>query len=457
VTDHDGGVLQVSAIVLRARVIHSFVVGLQPDLSRISVRERKVRGMDVIVDRVAGLDVHKDTVVAAVRTAGGGRSKRDTQVRTFGTFQSQLESLADWLIECGVTHVAMEATGVFWKPVWHVLDERGFVELVLANPGHIKNVPGRKTDVNDATWIAQLLECGLLRASFVPPVEIRELRDVTRYRRQLSEERARETQRLQKILEDANVKLSSVASDTLGVTGRLILEALCRGERDPDVLAGMAKRRLKAKTEELRLSVPGRFNAHHARMVRELLDHIDYLANAIERLNVQIDEMMIPFTPARDRLDTIPGIAKRTAEIVIAEIGVDMTRFASSAHLASWAGLCPGNNESAGKHKATTTRSGNPWLTSALVEAAWSAVRTKDCYLGVKFWKIAKRRGQQRAIIAIAHTLVEICWHLLNTDTTYNEIGPDYLNDKDHPDRRKKHLVHQLEHLGYTVELQKTA
>lgn len=413
--------------------------------------------MDVIIDRVAGLDVHQKTVVACVRTPGSGRAKRDTQVKTFGTFQSQLESMRDWLIQQGVTHVAMEATGVYWKPVWHVLDSHGFVELVLANPGHIKNVPGRKTDVNDATWIAQLLECGLLRASFVPPVEIRELREVTRYRRQLTEERSRETLRLQKVLEDANVKLSSVASDTLGVTGRLILDALCQGERNPDVLADMAKRRLKAKTEELRLSVPGRFNNHHAGMVRELLAHIDYLEHAIGRLNVRVDEMMIPFVPARDRLDTIPGIAKRTAEIIVAEIGVDMTRFTSPAHLASWAGLCPGNNESAGKHKATTTRSGNPWLTSALVEAAWSAVRTKDCYLGVRFWRIAKRRGQQRAIIAIAHTLLVISWHLLTNETTYNELGPNYLAGNDQPERRRKQLINQLEHLGYTVQLTKAA
>jgi transposase len=408
--------------------------------------------MEVLVGRVAGLDVHQKTVVACVRTPGEGRTKRRSEVKTFTTFEGQLRTLRAWLIERGVTHVAMEATGVFWKPVWHVLDG-SFEELLLVNPAHIKNVPGRKTDVNDATWIAQLLECGLLRGSFVPPVEVRELRDVTRYRRQLVEERSREVQRLQKILEDANVKLTSVASDVLGVTGRLILDALCAGERDPDRLAEMAKQKLRAKIGDLRQAVPGRFNDHHARMVKELLAHIDYLEAAVDRLDEQIDVMMIPFVPARDRLDTIPGIAKRTAEIIIAEIGVDMTRFATPGHLASWAGLCPGNNESAGKHRATTTRSGNPWLTSALVEAAWSAARTKDCYLGVRFWRIAKRRGQQRALIAIAHTILIICWHLINDETTFEELGTDYLAGHDQPERRRRLLISQLEKLGYNVTL----
>jgi transposase len=408
--------------------------------------------MEVLVDRVAGLDVHQKTVVACVRTPGEGRTKRRSEVRTFTTFEGQLRALRAWLVEHGVTHVAMEATGVFWKPVWHVLDG-SFEELLLVNPAHIKNVPGRKTDVNDATWIAQLLECGLLRGSFVPPVEIRELRDITRYRRQLIEERSREIQRLQKTLEDANVKLTSVASDVLGVTGRLILDALCAGERDPDRLAEMAKQKLRAKIGDLRQAVPGRFNNHHARMVKELLAHIDYLQASVSRLDEQIDVMMIPFVPARDRLDTIPGIAKRTAEIIIAEIGIDMTRFATPAHLASWAGLCPGNNESAGKHRATTTRSGNPWLTSALVEAAWSAARTKGCYLGVRFWRIAKRRGQQRALIAIAHTILIICWHLINNETTFDELGTDYLAGHDQPERRRRLLVSQLEQLGYNVTL----
>jgi transposase len=408
--------------------------------------------MDVIVDRCAGLDVHKKSVTVAVRTPGTGRRKRDREVRTFLTFTDDLVRLREWLIEAQVSEVAMEATGVYWKPVWHVLEGHGF-DLLLVNPAHVKNVPGRKTDVNDAMWLGQLLECGLLRGSFVPPGEIGQLREITRYRRQLVEERSREVQRLQKLLEDANVKLSSVASDTLGVTGRAILEALIAGERDPAVLAGMAKGRLRVKTELLHRSVPGRFNSFHATMARELLDHIDYLQIAVTRLDDTVDELMVPFVDPRDRLATIPGIAKRTAEIVIAEIGVDMNQFPTPGHLASWAGLCPGNNESAGKHKSTKTRSGTPWLTSALVEAAWSAVRTKDCYLAVRFQRIRRRRGEQRALIAIAHTLLVICWHLLNDGTVYQELGADYLAGKDHPDRRRRHLVSQLEKLGYDVEL----
>ena len=408
--------------------------------------------MDVIVDRCAGLDVHKKSVTVAVRTPGTGRRKRDREVRTFLTFTDDLVRLREWLIEAQVSEVAMEATGVYWKPVWHVLEGHGF-DLLLVNPAHVKNVPGRKTDVNDAMWLGQLLECGLLRGSFVPPGEIGQLREITRYRRQLVEERSREVQRLQKLLEDANVKLSSVASDTLGVTGRAILEALIAGERDPAVLAGMAKGRLRVKTELLHRSVPGRFNSFHATMARELLDHIDYLQIAVTRLDDTVDALMGPFVDPRDRLATIPGIAKRTAEIVIAEIGVDMNQFPTPGHLASWAGLCPGNNESAGKHKSTKTRSGTPWLTSALVEAAWSAVRTKDCYLAVRFQRIRRRRGEQRALIAIAHTLLVICWHLLNDGTVYQELGADYLAGKDHPDRRRRHLVSQLQKLGYDVEL----
>ena len=410
--------------------------------------------MEVIIDRCAGLDVHKKTVVACVRSPGVGRQRRHSEVRTFGTFEPELVGLRNWLRDLGVTQVAMEATGVYWKPVWQVLDDGDvFDEILLVNPAHIKNVPGRKTDVNDATWLGQLLECGLLRGSFVPPAEIRQLREITRYRRQLTEERSREVLRLQKLLEDANVKLSSVVSDTLGVTGRMILDALCDGERDPDVLAGMAQRKLKAKTEYLRQCVPGRFNNFHAVMTRQLLSHIDYLKQAESDLDEQVDRMMAPFAQARDRFDTIPGIGKRNAEIIVAEIGIDMTQFPTPAHLASWAGLCPGNNESAGKHKSTKTRSGNPWLTSALVEAAWSAVRTKDCYLAVRFRRIAKRRGDQRALIAIAHTILVICWHLLVDETTYTELGTDYLAGKDQPDRRRKLLVRQLEQLGYNVEL----
>jgi transposase len=413
--------------------------------------------MEVLIDRCAGLDVHKQTVVVAVRMPCAGRKARETQVRTFSTFEADLRELRAWLVGCGVTSVAMEATGVFWKPVWHVLDEGEPFELLLVNPAHIKAVPGRKTDVNDATWIGQLLECGLLRGSFVPPAQIRELREVTRYRRQLTEERTREVQRLDKVLQDANVKLSSVVSQTMGVTGRSILEALCDGERDPKALAQLAKGKLKAKTVDLGRSVPGRFNEHHAAMTRELLAHIDFLDAALGRLDARVEAMIAPFADAREHLMTIPGVGIKTAQIVIAEIGVDMSRFPTPGHLASWAGLCPGNNESAGKHRSTHTRSGNPWLASALVEAAWSVTRSKDCYLAVRFWRIAKRRGQQRALVAVAHTILVICWHLLSEGSTYNELGSDYLAGRDQPDRRRRQLVNQLERLGYQVELSPAA
>jgi transposase len=409
--------------------------------------------MEVLVDRVAGLDVHKRTVVACVRSPGSGRAKRTSEVRTFGTFEHELVALGDWLVEQGVTAVAMEATGVFWKPVWHVLDEHVWPDgMLLVNPGHIKAVPGRKTDVNDATWIAQLLECGLLTGSFVPPAAIGELREVTRYRRQLTEERSREVQRLQKVLEDANVKLASVASQVTGVSGRLILDALCAGERDPDVLAEMAQRKLRRKIDDLRRCVPGRFNDHHATMVRTILAHIDFLDAAIAGLDATVEEMMVPFRAARDLLMTAPGVQQRTAEIVIAEIGVDMTRFPTAGHLCSWAGVSPGNNESAGKHRPAA-RHGNPWLTSALVEAGWAATRTRGCYLQTRFWRIAKRRGQQRALIAIAHSLLTIFWWMLTENVPYHELGPDYLAGRDQPDRRRRQLVDQLERLGYHVDL----
>lgn len=409
--------------------------------------------MEVLVDRVAGLDVHKRTVVACVRSPGSGRRKREAEVRTFGTFQDELVALRDWLVARDVTAVAMEATGVFWKPVWHVLDEQDWVDgLLLVNPAHIKAVPGRKTDVNDATWIAQLLECGLLSGSFVPPVAVRELREVTRYRRQLTEERAREVQRLQKVLEDANVKLASVASQVLGVTGRMILEALCNGERDPDVLAEMAQRKLRRKIDDLRRCVPGRFNDHHARMVRTIVAHIDFLDATIAGLDATVEEMMVPFRPARDLLMTVPGVQQRTAEIVIAEIGDDMSRFPTPGHLCSWAGVAPGNNESAGKHRPAS-RHGNPWLTSALVEAGWAATRTHGCYLQVRFWRIARRRGQQRALIAVAHSLLVIFWWMLHDGVPYRELGPDYLTGRDDPDRRRRQLIDQLQRLGYHVEI----
>jgi transposase len=351
----------------------------------------------------------------------------------------------------------MEATGVYWKPVWYTLEDAGVFELLLVNPQHVKAITGRKTDVRDAAWLAQLLECGLLSGSFVPPRAIRELRDVTRYRRRLVEDRGREVMRLQKLLEDAQVKLDSVVTDITGVSARLILQALCDGERDPEVLADMAKRRLRVKIPMLRQAVPGRFNDHHALLVGELLAHMDYLDGAIARLDARVDELMVPFVAARDRLMTIPGIKKRNAEIIVAEIGVDMSRFPTSAHLASWAGVCPGNHESAGKHRSGRTRNGDPWLESALVESAWSASRTRGTSMQVRFWRIAKRRGVEKATLAVAHHLLVVIWHVLAEQATYQEMGPGYADRFDDPARRQRFLVHQLEQLGLKVTIQPAA
>jgi transposase len=411
--------------------------------------------MDVIVDRCAGLDVHKKSITACVR-CWDDRHHRVSETRTFSAFANSLVELRDWLIRSGVTEVVMEATGVYWKPVWYTLEDNGF-ELKLVNPQHVKAVSGRKTDVRDAAWLAKLCECGLLEASFVPPREIRELRDVTRYRRRMVEDRGREQLRLQKLLEDAQVKLDSVVADINGLTARLILDALCAGERDRDVLAGLAKGRLRSKADLLREAVPGRFNDHHALLVRELLAHIDYLDSAVARLDERMDELMVPFAWARDLLVTIPGIKKRNAEIIIAETGVDMTRFPTPAHLASWAGVCPGNNESAGKHRSGRTRHGDPWLQSALVEAGWSASRTRGTSMQARFWRIAKRRGTERAVMAVAHHLLIVIWHLLTEHTEYNEIGGDYYERRDDPARRQHYLIHQLEQLGLAVTIEPQA
>jgi transposase len=350
--------------------------------------------MEVVHERCAGLDIGKRLVVVAVRSPGEGPSRRRQEVRSFGTFANDLDALADWLESERVTQVAMEATGVYWKPIWHVLEDRRF-ELLLVNPTQVKKVPGRKTDVKDAEWIAQLLECGLLRGSFVPPQVIRDLRDLTRYRKRLIQDRVRETLRVQKVLEDAGVKLSSVATNVLGVSARSMIEALIAGERDPDVLAEMACGRMRPKIPELRQALAAsRFRTHHGIMLGEHLAHIDHLDDAISRLDDEVDELMAPFADDRDRLATIPGVGKRAAEVIIAEIGVDMTRFPTSGHVASWAGMCPGNNESAGKHLSGRTRRGDPWLSGLVTECGWAARRTKDTYLAAQFWQIARRRGQ---------------------------------------------------------------
>ena len=414
--------------------------------------------MDVIVDRCAGLDVHKKTVMATVRTPDG-RGGRDQTTREFGTFTNRLVELRDWLVEAGVTQVAMEATGVYWKPVWHVLDGASF-ELLLVNPAHFRNLPGRKTDVKDSEWLAQLLECGLLRGSFIPPADIAQLRDLTRYRTKIVQERVRETQRIQKLLEDAGIKLDSVATDVLGVSCRRMLEALIAGERDPEVLAQMALTRMRPKIGDLREALVGRFGDHHAVLLRMHLDHVDHLTAMEARLDGEVDGLMAPFAEAATRLLSIPGVGKRVAEVIVAEIGVDMSRFPTDKHLASWVGLCPGHHESAGKRRSGKARKGNPALRSAMCEAAWAASHGKDTYLSAQFRRFKRRfgtKGETKAIFAVAHAMIVIVWHVLASDATYDELGADYFERHTNTEARQRHLVRQLEALGHTVTLSPAA
>lgn len=407
--------------------------------------------MEVMVARVAGLDVHKKQVTACVRVPDGAGG-RHQEVRTFLTFYEELERLGAWLVEMEVSEVAMESTGSYWKPVWAVLEEGPF-QLRLVNARHVKQVPGRKTDVADACWLAQLLEVGLLAGSFVPDTPIRQLRDLTRYRKRLIQDRVREGNRVDKVLEDAAIKLGSVASQTLGASGRAMIEALIAGERDPERLAVMAKGILRRKIPELVGALQGRFSDHHATMLRLHLDHIDHLDATISRLDQEIDQVIAPFSEARQLLATIPGVAERTAEVIIAETGADMTRFPTPGHLASWAGLCPGNNQSAGKHHTGKTRPGNVWLTDALTQAAWAAARSRDGYLRAHFWRLAGRISKNKAAIAVAHSILPISWHILSTQTPYQDLGDDWYQKRNNPQHRIQHLIRQLEALGQHVTL----
>lgn len=404
--------------------------------------------MERIVERGCGLDVHRDTVAACVRVPG-------TQaVRTFGTTAAELLALRDWLEAHGVTHVAMESTGVYWKPVFYVLEEA--VTCRLVNAAHVKQVPGRKTDVPDCIWLAQWLEHGLLRGSFVPPAPIRELRDLTRYRKVLVQERSREANRLHKVLQDADVKLASVARDILGVSGRAMLDALVHGTTDPAVVADLARGKLRRKLPALRQALAGRFRAHHAFLVRQLLAHLDYLDEAIETLSERVAEVIAPFAEALQPLDTIPGVATRTAEVLVAELGVDMRRFPTARHLASWAGLCPGNHESAGKHRSGQTRKGNPWLRTALIEAALGAIRTKDRAFGARYRRLLRHRGHRKAVVAVAHARLRTAYQRLAQGTTYQDPGPDYY-ERRHTHRVTRRAIRQLEAQGYRVTLEPAA
>ena len=410
--------------------------------------------MEVLVERCAALDVHKDTVMACVRRPGDGTRRRQ-EVREFRTWTSSLRGLREWLAAEGVTQVAMEATGVYWRPVWAELEALDDVELLLVNAQHVKNLPGRKTDVADACWLAQLLECGLLRGSFVPPPVISRLRDLTRYRTKLVQDRAREVQRVQKVLETAGIKLDSVVSDVLGRAARRMLDALVAGERDVEVMAEMALTRMRPKIAELQLALEGRFEDHHALMLSLHLGHIDQLTATIERLDREVQRELAPFDEQVRLLCTIPGIGQRSAEVVIAEIGVDMGRFPTAQHLASWAGLCPGHHESAGKRRSGRARRGDAALRVALCEAAWSAARTRDTYLAAQFRRFSRRMGKKnegKAIFAVAHTMIVIIWHVLANNVGYDELGGDYFDRRDATVETRRHVA-ALRRLGHDVTL----
>ncbi len=411
--------------------------------------------MQVVVERCAFLDVHRDTVMACARIPDGGGGRRE-EVVEFRTTTSQLLKLSDWLVERGVTLVGMEATGVYWKPVHWVLEEAIDAVWVI-NARHMRNVPGRKTDVADAQWGAQLLEHGLVRPSFIPPRPTREQRDLTRYRKSVIEERGRETQRLHKVLEDAGVKLSSVASSVLTKSGREMIDALIAGQRDPAVLAEMAKGRMRVKIPELTDALAGRFNAHHALLCRTMLARIDQADATIDALTKRIEELLDPHEAAVTLLIGITGVSYRTAQVILAEIGTDMSRFPTPGHLASWAGMCPGNNESAGKHRSGKTRHGSKWLRIALVEAGQAAGRSKDTYLSAQYARIRGRRGPAKAAVAVGHSILVIAWHLLSTGETYTDLGGDYFDKRRTSTAHQKRLVAQLEAMGHRVTLEPAA
>ena len=404
--------------------------------------------MDVVHPQCAGLDVHQQNVVACAR-AGSGRTVT-YDVRTFGTTTQELLALSDWLTTHGCTHIAMESSGVYWKPVWHVLD--GHFELVLANAMHIRNIPGRKSDVNDATWIADLLAHGLIRGSFVPPEPVQDLRDLTRTRKQLVREIAQHTLRIQKTLENANLKLTTVLADTLGVSGRAILQALVAGERNPDRLADLANERVKASRQALVAALHGRVTAHHRFMLKLHLTQIEALEAAVREVEARLGEALAPFRAAVDRLITMPGISETAARVLVAEIGFDMTRFPTAAHLVSWAGLCPRLHESAGKRLSTRTRSSNPWLKTTLVQAAWSAARKRDSYLRAQFLRIKSRRGPKKAILAVAASMLTAAYHMLKDCVDYRDLGADHFDRRDKA-KIAKRLIARLHDLGLTVEV----
>lgn len=405
--------------------------------------------MEIVHERCCGLDVHNKTVVACLMVLDE-QGKLQKTIRTFGTITVDLLSMVDWLLQAGCTHVAMESTGVYWKPIYNLLE--GQVEVLVVNAQHLKGVTGRKTDVRDAEWIADLLRHGLVKGSFIPSTQQREWRDLTRYRTSLIQERARTANRVQKVLEDTNIKLASVVTDILGVSARAMLEALLDGETDGAVLAGLARGRLREKQGELQQALQGRLKPPHIFRLSEHLAHIDYLDEAIARVSEQIAERLRPYEQEIARLDSIPGINRRTAEVLLAEVGPDLSRFPSAKHLASWAGLCPGNRESAGKRLSGKTRKGSPWLRQALIEAAHGAARTKHCYLGEPYRRLAKRKGSKKAFVAVGHSLLVIAFPLLTRQQFYQELGDNYFDEHQRQSVQRR-LVSRLLRLGYQVTL----
>lgn len=411
--------------------------------------------MEVVHGRCAGMDVSKRDAKVCVRVAGRGRRKTVETVRTWASTTNAILRLREHLIAEQVSLVVMEATGDYWKPFYYLLEDAGF-EVMLVNARQVRNLPGRKSDVSDATWLAQLGAHGLVRGCFVPPAPIRELRDLTRARTMLTRERGREIQRLEKVLEDAGIKLSSVASDIAGVSGRLMLQALVDGQRDPAALAELAKRRLRTKIPALTEALTGRFSEHHAFLTRMYLEVIDQRTQQIEQLNARIDAAMEPYRSFCGLIETIPGIGPRCLEVIVAETGGDMSIFPTAAHLASWAGTCPGSNESAGRVKSTATRPGNAYLKAALGAAALSVSHTQGTYLSAKYKRIAARRGPKKALVAVEHAILTAVWSMAHTGALYDDPGADYFTRRN-PERMKKHALNQLQRLGYEVTLNPAA
>jgi transposase len=409
--------------------------------------------MEVVITRCAGLDVHKATVVATVRVPEPD-GRRRVVTETFGTMTPDLIALREWLQAFGVTHVALESTGVYWKPVYYVLEDA--FELLLINMLELKRVPGRKTDVKDSEWLAQLLECGLLRSSFVPPPPIRELRDITRYRVQQTRDRSQEVNRLQKVLEDAGVKLTSVLTDVMGVSGRAMVEALVGGTTDPVALAELARGQLRKKLPALRRALVGRFRPVHAFLLEQILAKIDYLDEALERLTAEIDRRVSPFAPMLTALDTIPGIDRIGAISLLAETGGNMAQFPSAAQLCSWAGMCPGHDESAGRRRSGKTRKANRYLRTTLIQAGVAASHKKDSALRALYGRVKARRGHKKAVVATGHQILEIAYYVMRDGVTYRELGPDYFQRRDRERTARRH-VKQLEALGYVVNVQPAA